>query len=62
MNTCADCIYCWLDDRRTDYRRDRCWFCLRRGPFFSRNTPIGTQNRIIPDFPACLDFKQKNME
>ena len=59
MNTCFECRYCWRDDRHTDYRRDPCWFCLRHGAFFSRNTPVGTQNRIVPAMPACPDFAPK---
>ncbi len=57
MNTCSQCRWCWTDDRRTIYRRAQCLFCLRKGPFFSRNTPVNTGNRVSPDHPACPEFE-----
>ena len=57
MNRCSDCAFCWRDDRATIYRREPCWFCLRKGRFFSRNVRVGEQNRIDPHAPACADFE-----
>lgn len=56
---CRDCRFCWQDDRSTDYRRPPCFFCRRKGSFFSRNYRIGEGTRIDPDQPACEQFSPR---
>lgn len=56
---CFDCRYCWQDDRSTDYRRPPCFFCRRKGSFFSRNYRIGEGTRIDPKQAVCAQFSKK---
>lgn len=56
MPTCRECIHCFADHRSTDYRRPACYFCRRKGCYFSRNYRPGQQTRIHPNQPACDQF------
>lgn len=56
---CRDCRWFYADDRSTVYRRPPCYFCRRKGPFFSRSWRIGEGTRIGYDDPACPDFSPK---
>ena len=59
---CRDCAYFYADNRITPYRRDAMYFCRRKGVFFSRNTALHTKNRILPDDPACPNFKKTSQK
>ncbi|MBC8560000.1 hypothetical protein [Fumia xinanensis] len=55
--SCRECRYFYDDCRDTVYRRSHCYFCKRKGLYFSRNCRIGEENRILPDDPACKFFQ-----
>ncbi len=60
MTRCRNCAFSWEDRRETVYRREDCWFCRKKGPFFSRSYRIGEKTRVDPDAPACPEFQSKN--
>lgn len=62
QNKCKDCTFFYDDDRITEYRRDACYFCRRKGAFFSRNYKVGEGTRIDCGDNACKDFVNKNSD
>ncbi|MEM0528850.1 hypothetical protein WGC32_00695 [Zongyangia sp. HA2173] len=54
---CWECQYFYADDRGSAYRRPPCFFCRRKGGFYSRNYKIGEKTRIGREDPACPDFQ-----
>lgn len=56
---CKDCEYFYADDRITDYRRESCCFCRRKGAFFSRNYRVGEGTRVGLNDNACDAYIKK---
>lgn len=61
QNKCKDCEFFYMDDRITAYRRETCYFCKRKGAFFSRNYQVGEGTRIGYDDAACKNFNKKQL-
>ncbi|MBC8571168.1 hypothetical protein [Zongyangia hominis] len=59
MSKCKDCVYFYADDRGSAYRRPPCYFCRRKGVFFSRNYRVGEGTRIGREDDACEHFRLK---
>lgn len=62
QNKCSDCHFFYADDRITAYRRETCYFCKRKGAFFSRNYKVGEGTRIGLHDDACENFINKRNE
>lgn len=56
---CKDCLYFYVDERENVYRREPCYFCKRKGPFYSRSFRIGEGTRITQEDKACPFFLMK---
>ena len=56
---CRDCRYFLIDHREHAYRKEQCYFCERKGPFYSRSYRVGEQTRIDEGWEACPEFVPK---